>query len=99
MRLIDPKDLLDYINEQKICGECESCTDIDCMNCFTTDLEDIPTIEAEPVIHAEWVERNEQTVVNGHVLFADGVVCSRCGYGNSGRNYCEYCGAKMDNAD
>ena len=91
MRLIDPKDLLDYINEQKICGECESCTDTDCMNCFTTDLEDIPTIEAEPVIRARWISRGD-----GYCHY-----CSSCSgiVLLGGKNkYCMYCGAKMDNA-
>lgn len=98
MRLIDPKDLLDYINEQKICGECESCTDIDCMNCFTTDLEDIPTIEAEQVIHAHWDYENK---------LAECSNCRRRAHYDVEADridsfitpYCPYCGAKMDNAD
>lgn len=48
----------------------------------------LPTIDAEPVVHAHWIEDN------------DCQICSNCGEEHSWdeyrASYCEDCGAKMD---
>ena len=53
------------------------------------DIEKIPTIEAEPVKHGQWIQK------------CDSAVCSVCGdrcYSLSVMEYkyCPTCGAKMD---
>ena len=50
------------------------------------DIEEAPTIEAEPVRHGQWIEHD------------DGIfTCSECGNAESIESYfCRYCGAKMD---
>lgn len=59
-------------------------------------LEEQPTIEAEPVRHGHWIEKD----------WDDGdYVCSACGHSwvtiegtpqDNEMNYCPYCGAHMD---
>ena len=55
---------------------------------FRSTIEEMPTIEAEPVRHGKWVDTGS------------GQECSVCGeiqYGyDSGRYYCSNCGAKME---
>lgn len=63
------------------------------------DLGDIPTIEAEPVKHGEWVWDSDN----------DRYVCSRCNKEPSGdcnggcvshlSDYCPNCGARMDGGE
>lgn len=46
-----------------------------------------PTVDAVEVIHGQWIKRNWS------------VTCSVCGslaIAHDGKNYCPYCGAKMD---
>ena len=60
-----------------------------------TDLKNIPRVEAEPVRHGKWVNKN-----NGKWNTLPVFMCSECGdydprlYGNE--NYCPNCGAKME---
>lgn len=54
-----------------------------------SDAEAIPAADVVPVIHSEW---------EYHMSFG---VCRNCGYeynwtGTDAKNYCPYCGAKMD---
>lgn len=55
---------------------------------FENCTEAAPTIDAEPIKHGHWINTGS------------GQECSVCGeiqYGyDSFRNYCAYCGAKMD---
>lgn len=69
--------------------------DNDTINNFL-DLVDLsPTIDAEPVIHGRWIERNDGTELQ--------LMCDCCGYSyieadsdcNERNNYCPRCGAKM----
>ena len=69
--------------------------DNDTINNFL-DLVDLsPTIDAEPVIHGRWIERNDGTELQP--------MCDCCGYSyieadsdcNERNNYCPRCGAKM----
>lgn len=48
-------------------------------------LDDAPTIEAEPVKHGHWIVDEDGNIK-----------CSECGHHGVGDNYCERCGAKMD---
>lgn len=52
-------------------------------------IDEMPTVDAEPVRHGHWV-----TFIN-----SDAVECSVCGrglFGHKTDNYCYHCGAKMD---
>lgn len=52
-------------------------------------LESLPAVDAQPVVHGRWLDKNEFT-------------CSECGYEwmtsaeYPGAKYCPNCGAKMD---
>lgn len=62
-------------------------------------MEDAPTVEARPVIHAYWEDRGSNS----------GVKCSNCKFHGSYRNavqisrsyfdFCPHCGAVMDAAE
>ena len=71
---------------------------------FADDIENAPTIEADPVIHARWIVNVEFN--NGERVIA---TCSNCkdrgevrtnrnewGIWNIDSPYCPNCGAKMD---
>ena len=80
MRMIDA-DTLPYEN-QVLSYDDEWCLKV-------SDIENAPTVEAEPVIHARWVLRQS----NGYA------VCSHCQRGDHVdplATHCRYCGAKMD---
>ena len=60
---------------------------------FIIELEDAPTIYAEPVVHARWL------------YWGFDSECSNCGYENRAESitrmrndtpYCPHCGARMD---
>lgn len=63
---------------------------------FEEWLEQQPTIEAKPVVHAHWLE---QIIDGGQEL-----MCSNCGeyalmndeFYSEFSKYCPYCGAQMD---
>jgi hypothetical protein len=53
-------------------------------------IEDMPTIDAEPVRHGRWVQGKWAT-------YPDGYVCDRCSTGFAiPYSHCPNCGAKMD---
>lgn len=55
------------------------------------DIDDTPTIDAEPVIHAK---PNKIMPLVGEVIYYE---CSNCKHLIfSGYKYCSHCGAKMD---
>lgn len=67
------------------------------------DIDNAPTIEAEPIKHGQWVNVTTPLLA----LFGDcRYECSNCGYyldykpnildGKKGNTYCDCCGAKMD---
>ena len=97
MRMIDADALLNG-REFIIIGSGDNvCIDI-------ADIENAPTIEAEPVKHGRWEERDRSGIaIRGFM------VCSRCGvmmpvasvsrYCLSRLNFCPNCGAKMDEED
>lgn len=49
------------------------------------DIERIPAIDAEPVKHGYWIVDEDGNIE-----------CSVCGNSGVGDNFCERCGAKMD---
>ena len=96
-RLIDANNLIEEIREER-CYNCRNFKDMKCDYCGTADyiymIEDMPTIEAKPVVHGRWISKN-------HHGYEWVFICSNCGYidgypFNDRSNYCPNCGAKMD---
>lgn len=92
MRLIDADDLKEW--------ECEKCEyedkDDTCQECCGTmqRIDEMPTIEAEPIRHGHWVGKGE--------VFCEAWTCSVCGSERgkpNSSNYCPNCGAKMDEVE
>lgn len=83
MRLIDADAL-----EKELCSTCGAC-DIEKshINCQVVEIiKDMPTIESEPVVYAEW------RTGTGILKFA----CSECSVACSNKtNFCPHCGADM----
>lgn len=50
------------------------------------DVDESPTIDAEPIRYGHWVVDEDGNIK-----------CSECGHHSVGDNYCERCGAKMEN--
>lgn len=55
-------------------------------------IKELPTIEAEPVVHGEWIMR-----VRSNSGYVASITCSACGYSHSRvtYNFCPECGADM----
>jgi hypothetical protein len=98
MRLIDADKLMEYVKGRKTRnypkGELE------------WTIEQLPTIEAVPVVHGEWIrhETNQATIEElqemgfGKSMIANTIywTCSICGsWGTLHHKYCSQCGAKM----
>ena len=64
---------------------------------FLYDIEDAPTIDAEPVRHGRWMNKGYITTAYGSIDTGD---CSACGAVDVPiepyDSYCPNCGAKMD---
>lgn len=54
-----------------------------------TDINDVPTADAAPIIHAHW-----KRVYDDSAGWID--ECSNCGSSGDTTPYCSKCGAKMD---
>lgn len=62
---------------------------------FPQIIDDAPTIDAEPIVHAHWIEKNDR------------ITCSNCGrevmynsdYLPQTTHFCYNCGAKMDGGE
>ena len=85
MRLIDAdelkKDNVDYFDSMY--GE-------DCADLFKAILNNAPTVDAEPVVHARW----EPQHCESRGIF---YICSKCEHGfKSITEHCPHCGTKMD---
>lgn len=76
---------------------------------YMDDIDEMPTIEAEPVRHGHWIEYEPDNGIHFHK-------CSECGQGDMyqgtitdwngrgfsfyyKRQYCPVCGAKMDEVE
>lgn len=74
-------------------GEYGYCADIRKWAVLVGDIDDAPTIEAEPVRYGHWVGRR---------LGSTDVICSKCSTLETNRDsnyksrFCPNCGAKMD---
>lgn len=66
------------------------------------EINNAPTIEAEPVKHGRWVEAVRWIRTDGHKKSLRWKRCSNCGFRvkpKFAKNYCPNCGAKMDLED
>lgn len=95
MRLIDAEELTRLFNAQIEQGA------TDAFDAFDDALQDALTIDAVPVVHGRWIERDDD-------WFATYYDCSVCGEswvpidGTPEQNnvkYCPSCGAKMDGGE
>ena len=64
---------------------------------FNRALSEMPTIDAVPVVHGEWIKHNNPNYSpfddSGEYLYQ----CNKCGMVEyRARHYCPNCGAKMD---
>lgn len=61
-------------------------------------LDDTPTVDAEPVKHAYWIDLSEEyTDCDENVEIVKRFKCSSCGNKETTKSdYCRRCGAKMD---
>ena len=94
-RLIDANNLIEEIREER-CYNCRNFKDMKCDYCGTADyiymIEDMPTIEAKPVVHAHW-----EIVVGSNGK--EYMVCTGCRKQQDLTgvfSYCPNCGAQMD---
>lgn len=90
MRLIDA-DELDIYDVSPAYGMCV-------MGVTQEDIDDAPTVDAEPVRHGHWIRKFDTRF--GPKL-NDIIICSNCNIAFSTedmfrRSYCPSCGAKMD---
>lgn len=91
MRLIDADDLIRRVREfqqidlnHKAAPYCWAYA----YECFENDIDEQPTIEAEPVRRGRWIN---------HGSFVTCSVCNEEQYGiDTGRFYCQNCGARME---
>lgn len=56
------------------------------------EISKAPTVDAEPVRHGKWIDRNGAMVSP----FWERYECTLCGARSYYSNYCPHCGAKMD---
>jgi len=55
-------------------------------------IDNAPTVDAVPVVHGEWIDRNGSIVAP----FWERYECSECGARSDNSKYCPNCGARMD---
>ena len=58
----------------------------------TLCIDEEPTVDAVPVRHGKWIDRNGAIVAP----FWERYECSECGARSDNSNYCPNCGARMD---
>ena len=68
-------------------------------------IDDEPTVEATPIVHAHWIEKIDWQSSTGHIHY----ICSNCGYhikykpgsrgDGRGHKFCDDCGAMMDEGE
>lgn len=86
MRLIDADELKEY--KCDTCDNRERCEDREQVCSEIADIDEQPTIEAEPVKHGRWIDLDGTPFAK----------CSVCGEKHYGciTPYCDMCGARMD---
>ena len=98
MRIIDAE-AFDADIIKRYCKHCDNGKGLRCRVCWINDmlceLEDAPTIEAKPVVHAHW---EKPTRINGRTFSI--CHCSACNEVPCGidenTKFCPNCGAQMD---
>ena len=103
MRLIDADKYKDGIRLIMQCWNCSPCLSpseakraTDDLRVALNELDNMPTIDAEPVKHGYWV--NAYPDIEPNPMFMYGI-CSECGFKQSISNslkFCPECGTKMD---
>lgn len=58
---------------------------------FDSIIDQQPTVDAVPVRHGKWIDRNGAIVAP----FWERYECSECGARSDNSNYCPNCGARM----
>ena len=103
MRLIDADALKDY--KCSVCENRERCEDREQVCSDIAEIDEQPTIEAEPVTHVRWVKHRIEKYDNyGNYTNAPGLTdCSNCNFAAYGiaeiYNFCPQCGVRMDGDD
>lgn len=101
MRLIDA-DALEKTLDDVCVGICNCCSAFDPEKWRCSLIDHAPTIDAAPVVHAQW-DGEGDGYADGELVF-DVWHCSECGYCiDDGTDdpvylprYCPQCGARMD---
>ena len=100
-RFIDANNLIEEIREER-CYNCRNFKDMKCDYCSTADyiymIEDMPAVEAKPVVHAHWIEQEDGNLDTYYTCSSckedfDLIARTPC---ENLYNYCPSCGAKMD---
>lgn len=95
MRLIDADKTIGHIKTRLLETALNNCTAVcdvsyiyqDCAdNRIETWVDEMPTVE--PIKHGHWIVDEDGNIK-----------CSECGHCGVGDNYCERCGAKMEDDD
>lgn len=65
---------------------------------YKSDIDEAPTLDVAPVVHARWEEGNGEWVeMLGDWYLKSTYICSNCHEEESRKtDYCPNCGAKMD---
>lgn len=97
-RLIDANNLIEEIREE-CCYNCRNFKDMKCDYCGTADyiymIEDMPAVEAKPVVHAHWAGSNGTYCSNCERSYMD-VADADAWESYDIPDFCPYCGAQMD---
>ena len=94
MRLVDADALIKTLETQDYSNApntLEEWTPQDMTNAEIFDINNAPTVDAEPVKHGHWIDINENGSLWECSICGDRSCC--CG------NYCMECGAKMDEVE
>jgi hypothetical protein len=86
MRAIDADVALSRLLEHPeiLCGDCSG---THCLNCVAEMIENTPTLDVKPVIHAHWIYRKSWSKN----------ICSNCSFeSNDVTAFCPHCGATMN---
>ena len=103
-RFIDANNLIEEIREER-CYNCRNFKDMKCDYCSTADyiymIEDMPAVEAKPIVHAHWVSASKKqgvycSICKKKVWKSDYAQCSKKSRNKLESNYCPNCGAQMD---
>ena len=89
----------DWCDHTDLCKSCET------YDCIATIEQQVPAVDAVPVVHAHWIETTIPANTTGYGGVGqekkEGILCSecRCAFDISllwANDYCPHCGAKMD---